>query len=279
MSSPLRKRSRKGILKLKPWMDDICDQVEQPGFIQDDPVSFMHAFETKEDQEIAGFLAALMAWGRRDVVLRKTEDLLGRMSNSPHQFVLHYSWKEQRVFHSFRHRTFNHEDIHGLLSTLRNIYQSVSDFETFWQNCYHQAIEENRPLLALFRQHFLQQSDELSPRTLRHLSSPEKGSTCKRLSMFLRWCTRKNSPVDPGIWNFLDPSELLIPFDTHVARESRRLGLLTRRSNDWKAVSELTGQLSEMNPADPTRYDFALFGLGALDFDLPTGSSLNRMVD
>lgn len=279
MSTPLRRRSQKGILKLKPWMDELCNKVEQPGFIQDDPVSFMHAFESKQDQEIAGFLAALMAWGRRDIVLRKTEDLLSRMSHSPYQFVLNYSWKEKSVFDSFRHRTFNHEDIHGLLSSLHSIYHSVSDFEAFWKQCHQEAVTERRPLLAIFREHFLQQSDELSRRTLRHLSNPENGSTCKRLSMFLRWCTRKNSPVDPGIWNVIPPSELHIPFDTHVARESRRLGLLTRRSNDWKSVCELTCQLKKMNPTDPTRYDFALFGLGALDFDLPKGACLNRITN
>lgn len=279
MSTPLRKRSQRGLQKVKAWLDEICIQVEQPGFIHDDPVSFMHTFERKQDQEIAGFLAALMAWGRRDVVLRKTEDLLSRMSHSPYEFVLNYSWHEKRVFDSFRHRTFNHEDIHGLLSSLHIIYHDTSDFETFWKQCHQKAVTESRPLLAIFREQFLQKSDELPRRTLRHLSNPEKGSTCKRLSMFLRWCIRKNSPVDPGIWDFISPSDLHIPFDTHVARESRRLGLLTRRSNDWKSVCELTCQLREMNSMDPTRYDFALFGIGALDIELPKGAYLNRITN
>jgi uncharacterized protein (TIGR02757 family) len=273
----LRKRSRKALLELKPYLDQINTRVEQPDYIADDPVQFMHAFSGKKDAEIAGFLAATMAWGRRDIVVAKVHDLLKRMDNSPFAFIMSYRQSDFVRFQTFKHRTFKPIDVHGLISGLQKIYSSYTDFEAFWQECYQKGKLQNRPFLAIFHEEFFGLCDDLASRTRKHISNPEKGSTCKRLYMYLRWTVRKNSPVDLGIWNFMNASELLIPFDVHVARQARRYGLLTRRTNDWKTVNELTETLRFLSPDDPARYDYALFGIGALDYELPKRFLLNRV--
>ncbi len=276
-TSPLRKRSRSALLELKPLLDEINDRVEQPDYIPYDPVQFMHAFDDKRDKEIAGFLAATMAWGRRDIVVSKVDDLLKRMSYDPFEFVMNYTQAEYAAFRGFKHRTFKPIDMHGLILTLREIYRKYPDFETFWKECYEAGKNEIRPFLAIFNERFFSLSPDLAPRTKKHVSNPENGSPCKRLYMFLRWTIRKDSPVDPGIWSFMPPSELQIPLDVHVARQGRKYGLITRRSNDWKTVNELTKTLSFLNPEDPARYDYALFGIGALDYTLPLKYHLNKV--
>lgn len=277
LSTPLRQCSLAGLQKMKPYLDEICNQVEQPDYIDDDPVQFVHAFSNKRDQEIAGFLAATMAWGRRDIVIAKVQDLLKRMEYSPFRFVMNYDQKEFRRLQTFKHRTFKPIDIHGILLSLKGIYSNHEDFESFWRDCYHQSKRENRPMMALFHQKFFAGCDDLANRTRKHISNPEKGSTCKRLYMFLRWMVRKNSAVDIGIWNFIDPSELLIPYDVHVARQAKKYGLVSRKSNDWKAVNQLTQTLKILNPNDPARYDYVLFGLGALNYSLPRKFILNKV--
>lgn len=276
-SKPLRHRSPKGLQEIRPYLDEINDRVEQPDYIINDPVQFAHAFTDKKDREIAGFLAATMAWGRRDIVIAKVDNLLKRMDYNPFLFVMNYNQSEYERLRTFKHRTFKPIDIHGILLGLKHIYTRYEDFESFWIQCYQHSQEENRPLTALFHHKFFDGCDDLANRTRKHISNPEKGSTCKRLYMFLRWMIRKNSPVDVGIWNFLQPSELLIPFDVHVARQAKKYGLVSRKSNDWKAVNQLTRTLRILNPNDPVRYDYALFGIGALGYALPKKFILNRV--
>lgn len=272
----LRKRSLKSLFELKVCLDRINDSVEQSDYIQSDPVQFIHAFESKKDIEIAGFFAAIMAWGRRDIVINKVDNLLQRMSYKPFEYIKRYHQDDFSTLLGFKHRTFMPIDIHGMIYALQNIYQNYEDLEEFWSECYHTGKDEDRPALAIFNEKFFSMTPELSGRTRKHLSNPEHGSTCKRLCMYLRWMIRKNSAVDIGIWDFMDASELQIPFDVHVARQARRYGLVSRRSNDWKTVNELTDTLKIMSPDDPVRYDFALFGLGALGFTLPKRYLLNK---
>lgn len=273
----LRKRSRQSLLQLKPILDTINDRVEQPDYIPLDPVQFMHAFEQKKDREIAGFLAAIMAWGRRDIVISKMNDLLKRMDYEPYGFIMNYNQRIYSRLQSFKHRTLKPIDLHGLVLTLQQIYKSYPDFESFWSDCYDIAKKQNRPLIAVFNERFFNYSTDLAERTHKHISNPEKGSPCKRLYMFLRWTIRQNSCVDPGIWSFMPASELLIPLDVHVARQARKFGLLTRRTNDWKTVNQLTQTLAILNPEDPARYDYALFGIGALNYELPVRFHLNKV--
>lgn len=273
----LRKRTRKCLLEMKPYLDRINDEVEEKGYIKDDPVQFMHAFTEKRDIEIAGFLAATMAWGRRDIVISKVDELLHRMDYAPYRFVMSYNQSLFSKFDGFKHRTLKPVDVHGLLFALQGIFREFGDFEAFWEMCYLKGEAERRPFIAIFNEEFFARSRDLAERTRKHVSNPEKGSTCKRLYMYLRWTTRKYSPVDLGIWDFLPASELLVPFDVHVARQARKYGLLSRRSNDWQSVNELTDTLAIMNPDDPARYDYALFGIGALGYRLPVRFILNRV--
>ncbi|TVQ03568.1 MAG: TIGR02757 family protein [Balneolaceae bacterium] len=273
----LRKRSINSLFELKPYLDEINDHVETTTYIQNDPVQFMHMFHDKRDSEIAGFLAATMAWGRRDIVVAKVDELMRRMDMNPFMFVMNYTSADYERFASFKHRTFKPVDIHGILLGLQNIYRNFKDFEAFWAQCYQKGKDQKRPFLTVFHNDFFSMCDDYELRTRKHISNPENGSTCKRLYMFLRWAIRKNSPVDLGIWNFIPSSELLIPFDVHVARQARKYGLIARRTNDWKTVNLLTDTLRLLNPDDPARYDYALFGIGALGYELPKRFILNRV--
>ncbi|MEO1021753.1 MAG: TIGR02757 family protein [Bacteroidota bacterium] len=275
MSKKLKTLSKPRLLKLKPFLDDLVSQIEQPGYIDDDPVQFMHAFPEVADQELAGFFAAIMAWGRRDIVNAKVEDLLTRMNYKPSEFIGNFSDLDARHLEGFKHRTFKPEDMYWLIKGLAAILQQHNTFESFWDDCNNQAGSQKRELIAVFHERFFELHPETPQRTRKHLSNPEKNSSAKRLYMFLRWCIRK-STVDTGIWNFLPPSALNVPLDVHVARQARILGLLSRHQNDWKSVVELTGRLRIMDPEDPVKYDFALFGVGVLGQKIPPEFIVNQ---
>lgn len=261
---------------LKPWLDELVEIVEQPEYINDDPVSFMHAFPDKEDQTLAGFFAAIMAWGRRDIVLAKVSDLLSRMGYRPAEFIGNFSAKDEAALSGFKHRTFNETDITCMVSILSAILSQHGSFEAFWKECYRLSLLENRQLIAVFHERFFGIVNDMPLRTRKHIANPEKNSSCKRLYLYLRWCIRKNSTVDLGVMNFLPASLLMIPLDVHVARQARKMGLLSRRQNDWKAVLELTEKLRILSPGDPARYDYALFGLGVMKLKLPDEYVINR---
>ena len=255
--------------QLKPWLDQWVARIETPDYIQDDPVSFMHAFEDPEDQAIAGFFAAIMAWGRRDIVLAKVENLLQRMDHQPARFVRNFSDDMRPVFDGFKHRTFKPVDMFWITKTLQTILQEFDSFEPFWQHCYDKALAENRELMTVFHHQFFARHEDIPRRTRKHISNPDKGSAAKRLYMYLRWVIRNDSPVDPGIMHFMKPAELVIPLDVHAARQARALGLLTRTYNDWKAAQELTQNMRLLDPADPAKYDYALFGIGVRGEQIP----------
>lgn len=262
MPKDLRKRSAKQIKELKPFLDHWVQRIEKPEYIDSDPVLFMHAFDNKEDQLLAGFFAATMAWGRRDVVIRKVEDFLDRMDNRPAQFIANFTDNDARRFRGFKHRTFKPVDMKWLTKILQSILLNYGSFESFWQACYAQASEEDRPLMSIFHEQFFAQHPEAPQRTRKHVSNADKKSSCKRLYLYLRWTVRNQSPVDLGLMDFIPPSELMIPLDVHVARQARALGLLSRTYNDWWAVQELTESLRLLDPEDPAKYDYALFGIG-----------------
>jgi len=273
----LKTLSKNKIIQLKPYLDELVEQTEQPEYIHDDPVQFMHAFESKNDRELAGFFAAVMAWGRRDIVNAKMEDLLKRMDFQLEVFIGNFSEADALRLDGFKHRTFKPVDIYGLIRCLQQVLQQYQTFERFWKHCYDLSKSEERELMAVFNEQFLSLYPELAARTHKHISNPEKNSSCKRLYMYLRWCIRTGSSVDPGTMSFMPPAELRLPLDVHVARQARKLGLLSRRQNDWKSVLELTERLKILDPKDPARYDFALFGLGVLGEQVPHDMVLNRI--
>lgn len=265
----IKARSKEQIISLKPYLDKWVDRIEQPSYIKEDPVSFMHAFDDKDDQALAGFYAAIMAWGRRDIVLAKVENLLGRMHHKPADFIRNFRDEDHSVFDGFKHRTFKPVDMFWITKTLQKILRLHGSFEQFWAHCYQLAKAEERELMTIFHHRFFAQFEDIPRRTRKHISNPEKGSAAKRLYMYLRWTIRKGSPVDPGIMSFMQPSELVVPLDVHAARQARALGLLTRNYNDWKAVQELTQNLRLLDPEDPVKYDYALFGIGVQQQQIP----------
>ncbi|MFU8811981.1 MAG: TIGR02757 family protein [Balneolaceae bacterium] len=273
----LRKRSYALLLELKPHLDRLQKAVEKPSFIDDDPVQFMHAFADKRDREIAGFFAALFAWGRRDIVINKTDDLLRRMDYRPYDCVMNYSVRDRDLFSGFRHRTFKPADIDTYMRAMKQVYRTHPDFENYWETLHHNGDGSIARLLSDFKRSFTSLADPFPARAAKHISDPLGGSTAKRMAMYLRWCSRQNSPVDPGIWTFFPTSRLVVPFDVHVARQARRYGLLARKTNDWRAVEELQKSLLLLDSDDPSRYDYALFALGAMEYELPPRFLLNRV--
>lgn len=274
----LNKRTEKQIKKLKPFLDQWVDYIEKPEYIDSDPVLFMHAFQEKEDQLLAGFFAATMAWGRRDIVIRKVRDFLNRMDNRPAEFIANFSDRDARRFDGFKHRTFKPIDMKWLIKIIQSILSDYGSFENFWKACYQQAEQDNRPLMAVFHEQFFDQHPEAPQRTRKHVSNADKKSSCKRLYLFLRWSIRKQSTVDLGLMDFMPQSKLMVPLDVHVARQARALGLLSRTYNDWKAVNELTKALRLLDPADPAKYDYALFGLGVNPESIPKKLIANPQV-
>lgn len=261
---------------MKTYLDDVVSKIETESYIQDDPVQFMHAFDKKEDQEIGGFFAAIMAWGRRDIVINKVDNLLNRMNYRPHEFITNFSENDAELFSDFKHRTFKPIDLYWFFKILQEIYRQHQDFESFWLKCYKRSCLSLRPLIAIFHEEFFAIYPETPQRSKKHISNPEKNSSSKRLYMYLRWCLRKNSPVDLGIWDFMPVSEIKIPLDVHVSNIAKRMGLLTRTYDDWKAVNELNDRLLKFDKQDPSKYDYALFGIGVLSQEIPKNFQINQ---
>lgn len=245
--------------ELKEFLDEKVDLYNRPSFIESDPISIPHQFTMKQDIEIAGFLAATIAWGNRKMILRNCNRMMEMLDHSPYEFIMNSSKEEMEMIKSFVHRTFNSIDLIYFLKALQHVYRYRGGLETIFS--IHKTSESLQPAIHEFHNIFFELSHE--KRTERHVSDPLKGSASKKINMFLRWMVRKdNSGVDFGIWEKIDPSMLYIPLDLHSGNTARRLGLLTRKMNDWKAVEELTEILREFDPDDPVKYDFALFGLG-----------------
>ena len=231
-----------------------------PDFILNDPIQVPRQFVKKEDIEIAALLTATISWGNRTSIIKNAKLLLERMDNSPFAFVINASEKEVFRLHDFVHRTFNGDDLAGFLYSLKVIYTEKGGLESVFYEGYKNDYQIESSLIH-FRQVFMHNID--LKRTGKHISDVGKGSSAKRLNMFLRWLVRKDDcGVDFGIWNKILPSSLMIPLDVHVGNVARSLGLLERKQNDWKSVLELTSILRKLDPHDPVKFDFALFGMG-----------------
>ena len=246
--------------ELKEFLEEKYLKFNNPSFIDSDPISIPHRFTAKADREIAGFLAATMAWGRRDLILRSGAKLMELMGNAPHDFIINADSQDIERLSSFVYRTFNGQDCMAFIHGLRHIFSHYNSIE----DVIAEGVETYGSLnhgLSYFRKIFF--SPAHPKRSEKHIADVAAGSAGKRLFMFLRWMVRcDNRGVDFGIWNKITPAELFIPLDLHSGNISRKLGLLTRKQNDFRAVEELTSELRRFDPSDPAKYDFALFGLG-----------------
>ncbi len=244
--------------KIHELLEQKFRQYNQRSFIPHDPIAIPHQFTQQADIEIAGFFAAIFAWGNRTTILNKSRELLTLMDDAPHQFITQHREKDLKKLLAFKHRTFQSIDLLYFVEFLKHHYGLHHTLESAF--ALAKGSMENR--LIAFHDYFFS-LPEAPDRTRKHVASPQRGSTCKRLNMFLRWVVRKDKMgVDFGIWNCIKPSELICPIDVHVARVSRKLGLIQRKQTDWGTAIELTESLKEFDAIDPVKYDFALFSLG-----------------
>jgi uncharacterized protein (TIGR02757 family) len=250
---------------LKIYLDECVERFEQPDFIADDPIGIPHRFTSLQDIEIMGFWTAMLAWGQRKTIINSANRLIELMDNAPYDFILNHEEKDRARFEPFKHRTFQALDTLYFLAFFQDFYKKNTSLEIAFARHLTPDCQTIERALKGFQYDFF--SLEFAPqRTRKHIATPERNSTCKRLNMFLRWMVRSDKKgVDFGLWKNISSSQLLMPLDVHVERVARRLGLLQREQTDWKTVLELTENLKQYDALDPVKYDFALFGMGVLE--------------
>ncbi len=246
---------------LSEFLNTKVDFYNQPSFISNDPICIPHLFFKKQDIEIAGFFAATFAWGNRTTIIQKSKELMQLMDMAPHDFCMHHTEKDLKNLLHFKHRTFNTTDLLYFLTFFNYHYSKNKSLETAF-TMHGKTVEV---MLKGFHHYFFS-LEHVPARTKKHIATPERNSSCKRLNMFLRWMVRQDDKgVDFGIWKKISPAELIIPIDLHVSRVARKLNLLQRRQTDWQTALELTAYLRTLDKNDPVKYDFALFSLGVIE--------------
>ncbi|WP_320815092.1 TIGR02757 family protein [Flavobacterium sp.] len=248
--------------ELKEFLDEKVILYNNPKFIDSDPIQIPHSFTLKEDIEISAFLSATIAWGNRKMIINNAKRLMNIMGNSPYDFVMNHQENDLEPLSNFVHRTFNAIDAVYFIKSLQNIYQNHKGLETVFAK--NQETTSLQKSISEAKKVFFEL--EHPQRTTKHFSDPMNGSAAKRINMFLRWMIRQdNAGVDFGIWKSISPSAVSCPLDVHSGNVARKLGLLTRKQNDAKALLELDTNLRKLDPIDPSKYDFALFGLGIFE--------------
>ncbi len=249
-------------LELKEFLDEKVNQYNTLEFIDSDPVQIPHLYNLKEDIEISGFLAATIAWGNRKMIIKNSHKMMDLMGNSPFDFIMNHKDDHLGKLEGFVHRTFNSTDFVHFIKSLKNIYTNHKGLETIFKT--YETENSLQPAIHELKKIFFEIPHQ--SRTTKHLADPVKGSAAKRINMWLRWMIRKDSKgVDFGIWNDISPAILSCPLDVHSGNVARKLGLLNRKQNDAKALFELDTNLRQLDAQDPTKYDFALFGLGVFE--------------
>lgn len=243
---------------LRYLLDKKVEEFERVDFIENDPIQIPHSFNKLQDIEIAGFFASILAWGNRRSIIKSCRDLLMRMENAPYDFILNARVQDLQALDRFVYRTFNEVDVKYFVTYLQHHYRIHNSLEdAFLINNHFDAYHS----INAFHHHFFSLPN--APiRTRKHVSLPSKNSAAKRINMYLRWMVRTASEVDFGLWNRIQPKDLMLPLDVHTSTVSRRLEILQRQTNDWKAVVEVTEVLRHLDMNDPIKYDFALFGMG-----------------
>lgn len=249
--------------EIKALLDDRSKRYNNIDFIETDPIQIPHRFSQKENIEIAGFLSATIAWGQRKSIIKNGFRLMEMMDNSPFEFIMESTDHEKKVVLNFVHRTFNGQDCLLFLNSLKNIYSHHGGLENVFTTGY-ETEKTSFGALKYFRKVFLE--DTHDNHVKKHLSDVTSNSSAKRLNMYLRWMVRQDEQgVDFGLWKNIPMSALMLPLDVHTGDVGRALGILSRTQNDWKAVAEITAVLRSFDPADPIKYDYALFGIGAFE--------------
>lgn len=255
----LRNNHKLNPKELKELLEELHDRYNRREFIEDDPICIPHRFTKKEDIEVAGFITALLAWGQRSQIIKNAQWLMDLMDNSPFNFIINASSSDLNRLDKFYYRTFNSIDAKFIVSGLRQIYEN-GGLHKLMVDAYDSTSSIK---VGLEKLHHYFESLPSNSRSMKHIANVNKGSSAKRLNMYLRWMIRQDDRrVDFGLWKEIPSSSLFIPLDVHSGRIARELKLLNRNQNDWKAVEELTINLRKIDSTDPVKYDFALFGLG-----------------
>jgi uncharacterized protein (TIGR02757 family) len=247
---------------LKAFLEEKVAVYNTFDFIENDPVCIPHRYHLKEDIEIAGFLAATISWGNRKTIVRNAIRMLDLLGESPYDFVMSCNTMQLQSLDDFVHRTFNGEDYKCFIASLKHIYTLHGGLEAV----FNKYAEPRSLQFAIhrFKQLFFEKST--AERSKKHVSDPMAGSSAKRINMYLRWMVRNDkNGVDLGIWTSLHSHQLSCPLDIHTGNVARKLGLLDRIQNDARAVTALDESLRKLDPVDPVKYDFALFGLGIFE--------------
>lgn len=244
---------------LKTTLDLLARRYQDPSYIEHDPIAIPHGFDDPADREIIGLFAAILAWGRRSTILAKLHDLCDRMDYRPARFIRSFSSSSSvGKLDGFKHRTFTTEDAQWLCANLSLLLKKYECIEDCWALHGKGSIEN---AIEGFSNELLSIDPGTPTRLKKHLARPSTGSACKRLNMYARWMVRPG-PFDFGQWNSFSTEQLVLPLDVHSGTQARRVGLLGRKQNDWKAAMELTSNCKALDASDPGKYDFALFGGG-----------------
>ena len=255
--------------KLKLFLDSKLALYNNAVFIKDDPISIPHRFTKKQDIEIAGFFAAVFSWGNRTTIINKSKELLQLMDNAPYNFCMQHTDKDLKHLLAFKHRTFNATDLLYFIAFFKMHYSKHDSLETAFTKWMHKKDKTVEKGLKGFYHYFFSLPD-ISERTRKHIASPEKKSSCKRLNMFLRWMVRHDDKgVDFGLWKNISAAQLICPIDVHVARVAAGLKIINSQQTNWDLALELTAFLRTLDKSDPVKYDFALFGTGVMENKLP----------
>lgn len=255
-------KGRMRLSDIKSFLEEKEEKYNHPQFIETDPIQIPRLFSQKEDIEISAFLTALISWGNRTSIIKNAMHLMRLMESRPYEFIIDAAPSEYKKLETFTHRTFNGDDCIYLVHSLRNIYLKHGGLQKIIERGF---LKEGSVKSALTELHSV--IFELpGERTRKHIANVERGASAKRLNMFLRWMVRNdNRGVDLGLWSSVPPSALMLPLDVHTGNVARKLGILKRKQNDWKAVEEVMQTLRKFDPTDPVKYDFALFGLGIFE--------------
>ena len=257
----------------KEILDFYYHKYNNSDFIENDPISIPHMFSNKQDIEIAGFITSVIAWGRRSMIINNARRIIALMDNSPFDFIINHIESDRIRFQDFKHRTFQPDDTLYFIEFLQWFYRNNESLENAFLIKNNDESFNIKSSLENFHELFFSLENSLH-RTKKHIPTPKRKSTCKRLNMYLRWMVRNDDRgVDFGIWDKIRPSDLMIPIDVHVERIGRSLGLLRRKQRDWQAVEELTQNLRLYDPDDPVKYDFALFGYGVMEGNNTLGAN------
>ena len=244
------------VSQLKKYLDEQTFRINTPAFIESDPVQFPRRYTRLQDIEIAAFLTATIAWGKRTMILKSVERMLSKMGESPFDFVMNEGYKT--LGKANVHRTFFEQDLAYMLRGYRNILLRFGSIKEFLES--KSGINTAWDITGVLRSEIIKAND--NNHNSKCFPSNYEKSALKRINLALRWLVRNDGIVDLGVWTSLKPDQLYIPLDVHVGNTARGLGILQRTSNDRKAVEQLTVKLREFCPEDPVKYDFALFGIG-----------------